>query len=118
MKIDCVPAEQVVRKPENTIIVQQALNFLIMATVQDQENEHTEDSTTVLVEMRSRQCDDGAWGTSWVQQPESDKVSGPNAHKTAGRIGAWKPSYLQAQPGSTCRREEHVESGSATFCVA
>ena len=73
VKIDCVPAKQVVRKPENTIIVQQALNFLIMATVQDQENEHTEDSTTVLVEMRSRQCDDGAWGTSWVQQPESDK---------------------------------------------
>ena len=69
----------------------------------------------MLVEMRSRHCDDSAWGTSWVQQPESDKVSGPNAHKTAGRIGAWKPSYLQAQPGSTCRREEHVENGSATF---
>ena len=47
------------------------------------------------------------------------QVSGPNAHKTAGGVGAWKPSYLQAQPGSTCRREEHVENRSATSgCLA
>ena len=52
MKIDCVPAESGVRKPENTIIVQAGMNVLIMATVQDQEEEHHRDSIMDLVEMR------------------------------------------------------------------
>ena len=73
MKIGCVPAEQVFGDLKNTITVQQALSFLIMVPIQDQENEHTEDSTTVRVEMRSRQCDDGAWGTAWVQHQRATK---------------------------------------------
>ena len=52
VKINCVPAEQVVRRPANTVIVEQAVDFLAMATVQDQENEHAEDSTTVLLDLQ------------------------------------------------------------------
>ena len=92
----------------------------------------------------SSHCDDGAWGPQgcsrgtetresslpsqtwmchWLRVANRDteqatrettKYLGPNAQKTTGRVGAWKPSYLQVQPGSTCCREEHVESGSSS----
>ena len=99
---------------------------------------------------KSRQCDDGAWGPQgcsrgtetresslpsqtwmchWLRVANRDteqatrettKYLGPNAQKTTGRVGAWKPSYLQVQPGSTCCREEHVENGSSSVwgCLA
>ena len=47
VKIDCVPSEAKVRKPESTSRVQQALGILIMATAQDQEKEHHMVLTTV-----------------------------------------------------------------------
>ena len=53
VKINCGQPEAGVRKLESTIRVQQASDVLIVATVQDQENKHTEDLTTILVESRS-----------------------------------------------------------------
>ena len=45
VKINCGQPEAGVRKLESTIRVQQASDVLIMATVQDQENEHHSMST-------------------------------------------------------------------------
>ena len=59
-------------------------------------------------------------GPQGCSNQRNDNYLGLNAQKAAGGVGAWKPSHLQAQLGSTCCREEHVENGSSSVlsCLA
>ena len=127
------------------------MNVLIMATVQDQEEEHhrrfdygsrgSEKAVSVTearggpqgcsrgTETKESSLPSHTWMCRWSRVANRDteqatretaKYLGPNAQKITGGVGAWKFSYLQAQLGSTCCREEHGEDGSSSglSCLA
>ena len=82
MKIGCGQPEADVRRPEDSGIVQQAVNVLIMAAVQDQEQEHHRGLTTVLVRTTKAGTVTMTLGPQWCSG--DTRCDRPSCHRRPG----------------------------------